>query len=50
MLKQRDQTDIVVVSDGRGDLARREIRKAYAAFERDVCEGVVCFFLFFFVF
>ena len=35
MLKQRDQTDIVVVSDGRGDLARREIRKV---FEKESCE------------
>ena len=36
MLKQRDQTDIVVVSDGRNDFARIEIRKA---FEREVCEA-----------
>ena len=40
MLKQRNQTDIVVVSDGRSDSARSEIRKAYAAFEREVCEAV----------
>ena len=35
MLKQRGQTDIVVVSDGRSDCARMEIR---TVFEKEICE------------
>ena len=40
MLKQRGQTDIVVVSDGRSDCARMEIRKV---FEREIGEECVFF-------
>ena len=40
MLKQRGQTDIVVVSDGRSDCARMEIRKV---FEKEICKDYVFF-------
>ena len=39
MLKQRGQTDIVVVSDGRNDCARMEIRKVFG---REFCEECDC--------